>query len=162
MRRLSFASLLVGWLAVGCSNLGGQPGSGVLYHNSEYGLDFSLPESWRGYSVLVQRWESSAHKPALDQDVTVGHRPVIVLRNPAWRADDPRQDIPILVFTREQWAADMQDGIYAGGVTYEISHNGRFVFGIHSRFNWDESVKGTEEAGEIVDRNEAAGPHLRE
>jgi hypothetical protein len=160
MKRISFASLLAILLASGCGDLNRQPEPGILYHNSQYHLDFSLQQSWRGYSVIIQEWESQAYKPSLDQDVMVGHGPIILLRNPAWKADDPQQDIPIFVFTREQWSADMQNGIFAGGVMEEISHNARFVFGIHSRFNWDESVKGREEAQEIVDRNEAASSHL--
>jgi hypothetical protein len=53
--------------------------------------------------------------------------------------------------------------IEAGGVDYEIAHNAKYVFAIHSRFNWDESVKGREEAGAIVERNQTAhGPPLHD
>jgi len=89
---------------------------------------------------------------------------VIVLRHPKWKAGAPYQDIPIRVFTRSQWKdGEGPPGIDAGGVNSEIAHNAKYVFAIWSRFNWDESCKGREEAGAIVDRNQAAnGPHLHD
>jgi hypothetical protein len=127
---------------------------GIVYRDEGLGLVFRLPESWRGYSVLTQRWQATVHG---NEGENIGSEdgPVIVLRNPQWRADDPWQDIPIMIFTRRQWE-DEHAGLlspFAGGVIYELGHNDRNVFGIYSRFNADESVKGAEEAGEIAQRN---------
>jgi hypothetical protein len=124
---------------------------------------FSLPASWRGYSVLVQQWEGQTYLPAADKSLVTEHGPFIVLRHPQWKASDPYQDIPILVFTRRQWEIHHQGkfSVGAGGVWMEIGHNSQYVFAISSRYNSDDSVKGWKEASDIVGRNMAAGgPHL--
>lgn len=130
----------------------------ITYHNSHYGLRFFVPESWRGYSVLLKQWHA-------DPSISNAHGPIIVLRSPKWRPSHPCQDIPILVFTRRQWAIEQGPqafGIFAGGVEEEISHNDRYVFAIWSRFNFDE-ISGSDETQRIVDANiEAGKPHLPE
>jgi hypothetical protein len=124
----------------------------VVYHNKQYDFTFFLPAGWKGYSVLTGQWDGGE----------AWHGPMIVLRHPHWNADDPYQDIPIMVFTRSQWEADKK-GVFAtgaGGVEFEIGHNRKYVFGIHSRFNWGES-EGWQEASRIVEQNQAANaPHL--
>jgi hypothetical protein len=126
----------------------------IVYHNSQYDFTFFLPASWKGYSVLLQQWNDEA----------AWHGPIIVLRHPQWKAGDLYQDVPIMVFTRSQWDA-LHSGKffpYAGGVISEMCHNRKYVFGIYSRYNSDDSVKGWKEAEKIVDRNYAtnARPHL--
>lgn len=134
----------------------------IIYHNAKYNFTFFLPADWKGYSVLMQEW--SAELESVDYQKVIGMErgPMIVLRNPRWKADQPYQDIPILVFTHSQWNAVIPQRLFvgAGGSDYEISHNAKFVFGINSHFNWGE-LKGWEEAGKIVQQNAAAGePHL--
>ncbi len=158
-----------------------QSAAQVLYHNARYNFTFSLPASWRGYSVLAQQWEGQTYMPAAirerasmisaslicvdmassarDEVVVTEHGPIIVLRHPQWKASDPYQDIHILVFTRSQWEAHHQGrfgGIGAGGVEEEIGHNSKYVFAISSRFNAADSVKGWKEATDIVGRHMAA------
>lgn len=130
----------------------------ILYHNAEYDFTFTLPASWSGYSVLVQQWEGQSYLAAADNAVVTEHGPVIVLRHPQWTAEDHYQDIPIQVFTRSQWE-DHHLGkfsIGAGGFQDEIGQNPKYVFAISSRFNADDSVKGWQEATEIVGENQAA------
>lgn len=145
-------------LAGGCASpnsSAGNPAAPALplaYKNSTYNFAFYLPDAWRGYSVLSGEWGGGS-----------AHGPIIILRNPQWRGDKPSQDIPILVFTRDQWDASQgqpNDG-YPGGVEYEIGHNSKYVFAIWSRYNADDSVIGWEETGDIVSRNQIAnGPVL--
>jgi len=135
----------------------------LLYHNAQFDFTFSLPTSWQGYSVLSQPWTGQAFLPDTDKAVEAEHGPTIILRNPQWKAGDPWQDIPILVFTRKQWKAHHQGqfSIYEGGMVFEISHSSKYVFAIWSRFNGDESIKGFREAEGIVMRNRSGhGPHL--
>jgi hypothetical protein len=131
--------------------------STLMYRNSDYGLAFSLPATWTGYTVLLKRWESQEYQPTSDRDAVVARGPIVVLRDPRWKSSNPRQDIPILIFTREQWDAHRQEGIFAGGIVYELSRNQHYVFGVYSRFNADDSVEGWEEADQIVGQNTAAG-----
>jgi hypothetical protein len=158
VKALSLTFAFMALLAAGCassnvSNLQSQ--LPVEYHDGKYGLTFWLPADWLGFSVLREEWHAS---------MSPEHGPMIVLRHPQWRTNSPYQDIPIMVFTRNQWTAKNSDyGFYigAGGIEYEISHNNDYVFGISSRFNWADTVTGSEEAGDAVQKNSAAHePHL--
>ncbi len=152
-------------VAAGCaspnvpSRLSGLP---VRYHNPRYGLTFFLPAEWRGHSILFRQQEAPLSSVDYQTQVGTERWPVIVLRHPQWRAGDPYQDIPIMVFTRTQWDANKVQRFFssAGGYDMEIAHNDRYVFAVSSRFNWWE-LKGWEEAGRIVEANRAANaPHL--
>jgi hypothetical protein len=160
-----FASAIMFLVTGGCggASLAGDPSNDdIVYHNARYGLTFSLPATWRGYSVIQDEWDSAEYSPGEDKNVATGHGPMIIFRHPQWKRDQPRQDIPILVFTRRQWEADQGEApIYAGGVEYEIAHNTKYVFAIYSRFDAADEVEGVAEAEQILKRNEAAnGPHL--
>ncbi len=141
-------------LGTGCKQI--DPATApVVYHNADYGLTFTLPADWRGYTVLMQKWEGSDYVPAHDRAEVVAHGPMIILRHPQWTSENPRQDIPIDVFTRDQW-----DGLHAGrfevgvgGYEREFEHNERYVFAVSSRFDWGE-LKGREETEKIVDHNQ--------
>jgi hypothetical protein len=163
----SFAGV-IGFLANGCGSVGSArhlSGLPLLYKNADYGLVFSLPASWKDYSVLTRQWEGETYVLAKDELLVTERGPIIVLRHPKWRADHPSQDIPLLVFTRRQWQA-MQEGKFsvgAGGVWEEVMHNSTDVFAISSRFNSDDSVEGWEVATYAVKRNQAVRtPHLNE
>jgi hypothetical protein len=176
MKKLLYTSIISGLLASGCTWGNSEqslrrfnppeetapghstPEPQLLYHNTQYDFNFSLPTNWLGYSVLAQQWIGQAYLPGTDKAVVTEQGPVIVLRNPQWKADDPWQDIPILVFTHKQWKADRQGqfSIYEGGFESEIAHNSTYVFAVWSHFNGDESVKGAREAEGIVMRNQAA------
>ncbi|HEU5397073.1 MAG TPA: hypothetical protein VFV81_07890 [Verrucomicrobiae bacterium] len=142
-----------------------RPPRSLVYHNSEFDFTFSLPSYWAGYSVQTNEWQSAAYLSDADQTEVTERGPMIVFRNPYWTVNDPRQDIPILVFTRRQWEKYWQPqgfSVSAGGIEEEIAHNDRYVFVINSRFNWGD-LPGAEDAGRIVDENRAANqPHLRE
>jgi hypothetical protein len=156
MKWISSTGCLVAVLIAGCAGWKktGEVTESIVYRNEGLGLSFTLAEDWRGYSVLMQRWQAAVHN---DDGENIGSEngPEIVVRHPQWRPDDRWQDIPILVFTRRQWADEHAGQFfpYAGGMIYELGHNDRYVFGIYSRFNADDSVKGAAEAGEIAQRN---------
>jgi hypothetical protein len=144
-------------LATGCVNAPNpQPALPLRYHNQEYGLTFFLPASWQGYSVLARQWEGTSYLPGKDTTAVTAHGPMIVLRHPQWRADDPYQDIFIMVFTLNQWNSDKQGRfcIGAGGFEQELWHNQKYVFGMPSRSADD--LKGWREVLHIVDQNHAA------
>ncbi len=63
-----------------------------------------------------------------------------------------------MVFTRAQWAAEHQGrlSIGAGGFDEELWHNQNYVFGMSSRYNAADDVKGWQEVSDIVTRNRAA------
>ncbi len=140
----------------------------VRYHNAQYALTFDLPDDWRAYSVLMSQWDGEKYSPGKDTEIVVAHGPIIILRNPQWKANAIYQDIPIYVFTHQQWN-DINLGKYgspvvAGGVIYELWHNNKYVFGIHSRYNANDSVPGWKEVENIVNQNCTAHPepHLHD
>src|SRR6266705_1999661 len=166
MRILS--SLLVcgtALLTVSCHSMKtvSQPsGLPVRYHNTQYGLTFFLPASWRGYSVLIQQWDAPLYSADYRTEVGSELGSTIVLRNPQWKADDHYQDIPIMAFTRSQWVACEQQKFFphACGVIGELWHNPKYVFGMWNRYedldiqnNGGIEVKGVEEVRDIIKRN---------
>lgn len=169
MKSKSFAifALVLAIGLMGCSTVQNRPaGLPIHYHNAHYQFSFYLPAAWRGYSVLTEQWNGQMYSSAADTIVTVEHGPMIVLRNPKWKAGDPYQDVPVYVFTRRQWD-DMNLGKYeaagAGGIIYELWHNDKYVFGIHSRtFGFATQLIDWRETENIVEQNCAlhAAPNL--
>jgi hypothetical protein len=139
----------------------------IRYHNSQYNSTFCLPANWKGYSVLTRQWEGEEYAPEKDTVVKVADGPIIVLRNPQWKTNNLYQDIPVYIFTRQQWDdihLGKYDAVGAGGVIDEIWHNDKYVFGIHSRYNADDSINGWSKVQGIVNQNCVAhpGPHLHD
>ncbi len=123
----------------------------LVYRNGEYGFDFYLPESWAGYRVLQDTWEST--------ELPTGGRetgPRITLRHPGWTETVPRQDIPILIFTQEQWTL-VEAGIFNVGAApigpRKLGENRQYVFALPARYNF-AFPEGFEEVEEIL----AQGP----
>jgi hypothetical protein len=158
---LCLALVLSGGL-IGCATNRNQlSGLPIRYHNAQYDFTFYLPVNWQRYSVLMDEWEGDKYLPEKDTDVVLARGPIIVLRNPQWKTNNLYQDIPIFIFTRQQWD-DTNLGKYnavgAGGCFYELWNNDKYVFGIHSRYNADDSVNGSKEVQDTVNQNCAAHP----
>jgi hypothetical protein len=165
LQMLAIVALLT--TGCGCLNAPNQPsGLPLRYHHAQYDLTFFLPASWRGFSVLSQQWDGETYSPATDEMIVVGHGTIITLRHPQWTASAPYQDIPILVFTRAQWDAllhgKLWPSLFAGGTMHELWHSQEYVFGISSRYTFDDSVREWKETADIVEWNRAANsmPHL--
>jgi hypothetical protein len=70
----------------------------VEYTNTKYGFRFSLPSGWKGYTIVTEQWEASdAQKGAMERG------PTVYIRHPDWTKENPREDIPIMIFTLSQW-----------------------------------------------------------
>jgi hypothetical protein len=120
---------------------------GVEYVNSEYGFTFSLPETWRGYTVVKNAWNGEAMAQNTPQK-----GPKLLMRNPKWTADFPYEDIPVLVFTISQWESYVAEGFSISPAPIpatELARNNKYVFALPPRWNYDYS-KGYEEADSIV------------
>jgi len=123
----------------------------IEYHNTEYGFSFSLPVSWKGYSITNDAWRGYDNGQS---DVTVYQGPIISIRHPLWTSESPRQDIPIMVFTLVQWNS-LQQGTYsvsAGGIYTELGRNTNYVFALYSRYNV-AVLLGMEEVKTILEGN---------
>lgn len=126
----------------------------VMYENAEYGFRFVLPSSWKGYSIVTEQWEGmSLEESQADKPVAVG--PIITIRHPKWTAETPRQDIPIMVFTVEQWDALSQEKFHIGAAPInprELGRNAKYVFALPARYNF-AFPEGYEEVENILSNN---------
>ncbi len=105
----------------------------VRYTDGQYGFEFTLPDSWRGYSVITEEWVG------YDQGQPAARGPLLSIRHPQWTAQTPRQDIPLLVFTLDEWSAVEQDQLHVGAAPIlprELGRNARYVFALPARYNY--------------------------
>src|SRR4051812_6821812 len=73
------------------------------YKNTQYGFKVSLPESWKGYTVVVDNWEGYSLTNNGESQEISETGPLLYVRHPGWTSNNPRQDIPVMVFTYKQW-----------------------------------------------------------
>jgi hypothetical protein len=128
-----------------------EPGEEALvYENRQYKLAFSLPETWQGYQVVTGEWEG------LDQNgKRVETGPVLKIRHPEWTEENPRQDIPIMVFTLAQWDKMQQEEFHIGAAPVgprELGRNNQYVFALPARYNFAFPT-GYEEVEEILEND---------
>jgi len=125
----------------------------VNYKNAQYGFSFSLPLSWQGYSIVKDKWYGE--NLVQGSDVVVEQGPTILIRHPEWKPQNPRQDIPIMIFTIEQWNA-LKKGKFCIGAApvnpTELGRNSRYVFALPARYNFALPI-GFEEVEEILENH---------
>lgn len=124
----------------------------IVYNNDQYGFSFALPEGWAGYTIVAEEWEGfDPEAPG----AAAAQGPTIIIRHPQWKAEKPRQDIPILVFTHAQWEA-MEEGKFHIGAApigpRELDRNGKYVFALPARYNF-AFPEGYEEVEAILETN---------
>jgi hypothetical protein len=130
-----------------------QPKKSVAYVNKQYGFRFYLPESWKGYSILVDSWKGSRignERPGASAQPEGG--PKISIRHPLWSNNDPRQDIPIMIFTPAQWKLIEDEKLSVSAAPIgpsELGHNAEYVFALPARYNFAFPT-GYEEVEKIV------------
>jgi hypothetical protein len=111
----------------------------LFYTNKTYGFRFTLPVSWKGYSVVKKKWGN-------------GQGPLILIRHPLWTAANPRQDIPIMVLTLAQWDLVQQGNLSVSAAPIapdELGRNRKYVFALPPRYNFAFPI-GYEEVQDIL------------
>lgn len=135
--------------------LGAYEETGPLsYQNTHYGFNFSLPESWKGYTIVNSEWEGFAPGGS-ENDGAVETGPMISIRHPLWTSENKRQDIPIMVFTIDQWDSLQQEEFHIGAAPVgpkELGRNAQYVFALPARYNF-AFPPGYEEVEEILESN---------
>ena len=129
--------------------------SSVVYSNADYGFTFSLPNDWKGYSIVENTWEGNSLKDNISNETG----PKIIIRNPNWTSALPYEDIPIMIFTLKQWNSYMAEDFSVGAAPIpasELARNNAYVFALPARWNFDYS-KGFEEADSILKSNPIKG-----
>ncbi len=128
--------------------------SGVEYKNTKYGFTFSLPDSWKGFIIEEDFWEGYAPSDTVGQAL-IANGPLVFIRHPLWTEKNPRQDIPIMIFTISEWNDIQNDKFHIGAAPVgpkEITRNSKYVFAVQARYNFAFPI-GFEEVEEILNSN---------
>lgn len=123
----------------------------VVYSDSDFGFTFSLPESWKGYSIVKNTWEGNP----LTATATKQTGTKLLIRNPKWTSTLPYQDIPVMAFTLAQWNSYISGNFSVGAAPIratELGRNNLYVFALPARWNFDYS-EGYVEAENIIKSN---------
>lgn len=130
------------------------PTGSIVYKDTQYGFSFALPESWKGYTIVSSPWEGLAQSDAAGETV-VETGPIVTIRDPRWTSKTPRQDIPIMVFTLDQWNS-LQQGVFHIGAApigpSELGRNNSYVFALPARYNF-AFPPGYKEVETIIESN---------
>ena len=119
---------------VGYQNTNAGTGS-IVYNNTQYGFRFTLPQSWNGYKIVKSEWDGVDSQSG--KTIDIGS--IISIRHPLWTAQNPRQDIPIMIFTLAQWNALQQGKFHIGAAPIgpsELGRNSKYVFALPARYNY--------------------------
>jgi hypothetical protein len=120
----------------------------TVYRNTEYGLQVSLPDSWKGFTVVTGTREI---RNVASGDID-GTAPTISIRHPLWTAANPRQDIPIDVYTPDQWAGIVAEQYAVSAAPIppsELARNSKYIFALPARYNYAFPT-GWEEVEQII------------
>lgn len=125
--------------------------SRLTYENTEYGFQFSLPETWKDYKIIAEKWEGLSSEDK-ESGKAVENGPKISIRHPRWTEENPRQDIPIMIFTHEQWDSLQQGKFHIGAApvgSKELARNNKYIFALPARYNY-AFPEGFEEVEELI------------
>jgi hypothetical protein len=122
----------------------------IIYKNTDYGFNFSLPASWQGYSIIKEEWQGNMLTDKAKQS-----GPKLIIRNPKWTESVHYEDLPILVFTITQWNSYLKEDFAVSAapiLASELARNNVYVFALPPRWDFDYSL-GYEEAQNIFASN---------
>ncbi len=125
--------------------------SSIIYTNNTFGFNVTLPKSWEGYTISNDVW--TGYKI----DDQIGNVPyatgtVVSIHNPKWTGSNSYQDIPIMVFTIEQWNLIKEEKMSVGAAPIppsELARNSKYVFALPARYNYAYPT-GFEEVDQII------------
>jgi hypothetical protein len=122
---------------------------GFVYVNKRYGFRFFLPKSWKGCTVVAGEWNGRI----IDSNPEKSEKgPLISIRHPRWTKENPRQDIPIMVFTLAQWQLIEKEALAVSAAPIgpsDLGQNAKYVFALPARYNF-AFLPGWEEVNQIL------------
>jgi hypothetical protein len=132
----------------------------IEYKNDQYGFDFSLPLSWNGYSIVLNKWNGQIldAKDSTEKASKI-EGPEIFIRHPQWTKENPRQDIPIMVFTMSQWDLILKEKLAVSAAPIgpsELGRNSKYIFALPARYNF-AFLAGFEEVEDIIKNHPLIG-----
>ena len=123
-----------------------------FYTNKKYGFRFKLPEVWRGYSIAISEWEGGDPTYQSDEEIPPEKGPLITIGDPRSTEDNPRQNIPIMVFTKRQWNLVEEGRLIVSASPFgpdELGRNARYIFALPPRYNY-AFIDGWEDVDKIM------------
>ncbi|MGI5970663.1 MAG: hypothetical protein ACOX7P_02935 [Oscillospiraceae bacterium] len=139
------------WLISGVTLGSYETDSSIKYVNNQYCFGFTLPISWKDFSVVCEEWSGKETGTGAQSE----SGPVIYIRHPEWTEENPRQDIPIMIFTLPQWEKVLSEKLSVGAAPVppsELGRNTSYVFALPARYNFS-FLPGYEEVEEILAGN---------
>ena len=125
----------------------------VEYRDTVLGFSFSLPAGWEGFSIQTSQREGLKSADQGDEIVEQGQ--IVSIVHPESTAEQPRQEIPIMVFTIAQWDRIQAGAWHVGAAPIsplELGRNSRYVFALPARYNY-AFLEGWEEVEQILGGN---------
>lgn len=132
-----------------------------VYRNEAFGFSIALPESWRGFTVNhIKEDIYDVTGATTTNNGVVDSFQLIELHHPLSTATNPREKMPIMVFTLTQWA-HIQDQEWSVGAApfppSELGRNSVYVLALPARYNYDFK-EGWEEVDVLVHTLQAFEP----
>ncbi len=147
-----FCYVVVKNINTGLTGQGEKNSPAIIYRNDKYGFEVKLPDGWKGFRVS----ESQKDIFGTNEEGIIGHFPEIDIVSPLSTANNPRQNIPIFIFTAEQWGHIGYEKVadwYVSAAPIppsELGKNGKYVFALPARYNY-AYLPGWEEVQRIID-----------
>lgn len=123
----------------------------LVYTNTEFGFNFALPLSWEGYTIVEDKWEGVG---IANEELKESGK-ILNIRHPEWTEENPRQDIPIMIFTLDQWKLIEKEELSVGAAPIppkKLGENDEYVFALPARYNFAFPT-GFEEVEDILENN---------
>lgn len=125
-----------------------RPATSIEYRNEQYGFSMMLPESWKGYTVADDTWTGTSIDPGNEGYRANGVR--LFVNNPK---GEKWQEIPVMVFTLDQWKLVDEYKISVSAAPFnpsELGRNSKYVFALPPRWVGYADLLGQDEAQAIV------------
>lgn len=122
----------------------------ITYINSEYGFSVNLPNTWQNYSILSDKWIGLNLNGTENETGNI-----IYIRHPKWSESNKRQDIPVMIFTDNQWNKLQNNEFHIGAAPINptlLTRNQNYFFALPARYNF-AFLNGYEEVENILNSN---------
>lgn len=132
-----------------------------VYRNELFGFSIALPESWKGYTInqIKEDLYDVTGKTKTNNGVVDSFQ-LVEIHHPLETANNPREDMPIMIFTPSQWDHVQKEEWSAGAAPIPpsiLGQNSKYILALPARYNYDFKT-GWEEVDQLVKTLKAFEP----